>query len=361
MSEHQSPHLSTTREPRAQGPGLGEERLRAAYLDLLKLSLCDLACAGTRSAVWNAIDPVHSTELPKDELTRRVVGQDWPLRGLTMVGLERLDDLQTVVERVLRDDVPGDVIEAGSWRGGAAILMRATLDAHGAEDRTVWVCDSFAGFPEPDREAFPAEDPKLDPLTDIDFLAVSEDEVRANFARFGLERGVELVPGFFEDTLPHLEGGPLAVVRLDADTYGATWLALESLYPRLSTGGYLVVDDYRWIEACRRAVNDFREQRGITEPIEQIDWNSIRWRRESEPEAADRREPPARREALPERGARPRREEEELPTLRELEIRRELEALGTRLSAADAELARLQGSPLAGPIAWARRRLGRLR
>lgn len=359
MPEHQSPHLTTTREPRAQGPGPGADRLRAAYLDLLKLTLCDLASAGTSSAVWNAIDPVHSTELPKDELARRVVGQDWPLRGLTMVGLERLDDLQAVIEQVLRDDVPGDVIEAGSWRGGAAILMRATLDAHGAEDRTVWVCDSFAGFPEPDRDAFPTEDPKLDPLTDIDFLSVSEDEVRANFARFGLERGVELVPGFFEDTLPYLEGGPLAVVRLDGDTYGATWLALESLYPRLAVGGYLVVDDYRWIEACRRAVNDFREQRGITEPIEQIDWNSIRWRRESEPEAGDHPEPPALSEARTERRAPPRREAGELPTRRELDLRRELEALGGRLSAAEVELARLQGSPLAGPIAWARRRLGR--
>ena len=176
MSADQSPHLSATRDPIARGPEPGEA-LRVAYLDLLKLCLCDLAGTGTTSVIWNAVDPVHSRELTGEDLMKRVVGQDWPLHGLTMVGLDRLDDLQSLVEDVIANDVPGDLIEAGSWRGGAAILMRATLDAYGEGDRTVWVCDSFAGFPTPDREAFPTEDPKLDPLGDIDFLSVPEEEV----------------------------------------------------------------------------------------------------------------------------------------------------------------------------------------
>ena len=108
-----------------------------------------------------------------------------------MVGLQRLDDLQACVESVVRDGVEGDLIEAGTWRGGASILMRATLDAlgdraHGVGRRLV------PGLPGRRRAR----------LAPIDYLAVPVDEVRASFARFGLEHGVRFVPGFFEDTLP---------------------------------------------------------------------------------------------------------------------------------------------------------------
>ena len=107
---------------------------------------------------------------------------DWPLQGLTMVGLGRLDDLQACVESVIADGVEGDLIEAGAWRGGASILMRATLDAAG-DERTVWVADSFAGFPEADAP----DDGSLD-LRDFDFLAAPLEDVRASFARLGYER-----------------------------------------------------------------------------------------------------------------------------------------------------------------------------
>ena len=136
------------------------------------------------------------------------------------------------------------------------------------------------GPPAPDPE-FP-EDSGLD-LSQIDYLAVPPAEVRSHFERFGCEHGIELVEGLFDETLPSLRERRWAVVRLDGDTYEATWVGLESLYPGLSAGGYLIVDDYVLIEECRRAVDEFRSQHGITEPIEKVDWNGIRWRRESEP------------------------------------------------------------------------------
>ena len=114
-----------------------------------------------------------------------------------MAGLRRLDDLQACVEAIVRDGVEGDLIEAGTWRGGASILMRATLDALGADDRTVWVADSFQGFPAAD-----AGDARADRLPRRPI-----EEVRANFARLGYEQGVRFVAGFFEDTLPGLAGG----------------------------------------------------------------------------------------------------------------------------------------------------------
>ena len=277
----------TSRDLRASEPGPEKDSLRTAYLDLLKLSLVDLAGARTLS-VSRAGDgrapgsQVFSRELTGEELALRIRGADWPFSGLSMIGLPRLDDLQRCVESVVADDISGDLIEAGAWRGGASILMRATLDSLGEVGRSVCVADSFQGLPTPDADTFP-EDRDLD-LSQVDFLAVPLEEVKEYFARLGCERGVEFVPGFFADTLPTLGDRRWSVVRLDGDTYESTWLALESLYPGLSSGGYLIVDDYQLIDECRDAVDGFRREYGITEPIEKIDWNAIRWRRTSTPD-----------------------------------------------------------------------------
>ena len=321
----------------APRPRPGEENLRAAYLELLKLCLCDLAGARTlsvqRTGNTRRFDsPVFSRELGPEELALRAMGGDWPFSGLTMVGLSRLDDLQACVESVVADRVEGDVIEAGAWRGGASILARATLDSLGADERTVWVADSFAGLPAPDPE-FP-EDKELD-LSQIDYLAVPPAEVRSHFARFGCEHGVELVEGLFDETLPTLRDHRWAVVRLDGDTYEATWVGLESLYPGLSSGGYLIVDDYVLLEECRRAVDEYRSRHGITEPIERVDWNGIRWRRESEPAPTAAGEGPVRRTGR-EQGSTPPakpRARPAIPTRRELELERELADLRERLGA----------------------------
>ena len=96
--------------------------LRRAYLELLKLSLCDLAGTATTS-VWTHTDgSLLCRELHGDERRIRAVGADWPLHGVTMVGLPRLDDLQACVEAIVADDVEGDLVECGTWRGGASIL-----------------------------------------------------------------------------------------------------------------------------------------------------------------------------------------------------------------------------------------------
>ena len=327
----------------AAKPGRDAPALRAAYLDLLKLALCDLAGAHTltvsRSGDGSATDPpLFTRELGKDELMLRATGGDWPFSGLTMVGLMRLDDLQRCVENIVEDDVPGDLIEAGAWRGGASILMRATLDAMGA-GRTVWVADSFEGLPRPD-ESFP-EDRALD-LSWLDYLAVSRDQVQRNFERFGLSDGVQFVEGFFEDTLPNLTGRTWSLLRLDGDTYESTWVALESLYPGLSPGGHVVVDDYLLIPECRRAVDEYRRQHGIEEPIERIDLVGVRWRREGDaPIAPTERE--GRREPAESQGARSVSRENgpaPIPTLRELQLERELEQARERLVAAERSLPR---------------------
>src|SRR5215216_5241895 len=209
-----------TREIRAAGARPEGEALRTAYLDLLKLALCDLVGAATRTVTWTADRRIFSRQLTGDQIKWRAGGRDWPLNALTMVGLRRLDDLQGCVESVVADGVDGDLIEAGAWRGGASILMRATLDTLGAHDRTVWVADSFQGFPAPEADGDEADRSLETEMNSAsDYLAAPLETVRGYFDRFGCADGVRFVPGFFEDTMQELRGRQWSVVRLDGDTY----------------------------------------------------------------------------------------------------------------------------------------------
>ena len=350
--------LKAARVPHARGPRPDTGQLRLAYLDLLKLCLCDLAGTRTSSVTRTLAGDVMSRELGGDQLRFRTAGMDWPLHGLTMVGLARLDDLQLCVESVVQDGVEGDLIEAGTWRGGASILMRATLDSLGEHGRILWVADSFQGFPHVDRGDSEGYDLGVD-LAAVDFLAVPLEEVKASFARFGLEHGVNFVPGFFEETLPTLGDRRWSIVRLDGDTYEATRFSLEALYPRLSAGGYLIVDDYQQIDPCREAVDDFRRELQIAEPLERVDWSGVRWRRESEPSQqpdGDRREVRHSAAGIHRPRAVQRKPPSRVPAIEEVELRHQLVGVRERLAAAEAEIERLTGSPLRGPRAWLRRR-----
>ncbi len=196
-----------------------------------------------------------------------------------MVGLERLNNVQACLERVITDNVPGDFIETGVWRGGASIFARAVLLALGSR-RSVYVADSFCGFPPP-REG---DDGDPHHTINYPYLSVSLTDVQSAFERYGLLDGqVKFVQGYFHETLPSLSG-LWSVIRADADSYSSTMTILNSLYPALSIGGYVILDDYVPGDVapngCRRAVDDFRAARGITEPLQQIDWAGMFWRRE---------------------------------------------------------------------------------
>lgn len=205
-------------------------------------------------------------------------GRDWPQLADTMIGLKRLDNLQYCIESVIRDGVPGDLIETGVWRGGATILMRAALKAYCVTDRKVWVADSFKGLPPPDIESYPQD--TGDTHHTHDLLRVSVEQVKANFAKYGLLDGqVGFLEGWFKDTLPDAPIEQLAVMRLDGDMYSSTMDALKSLYPKLSVGGYVIIDDYGYWEPCRQAVHDYRAANGIIDPIHAVDWTGVFWRR----------------------------------------------------------------------------------
>ena len=234
------------RSPRASVAGIPccamSDRATALYLDLLEQVLTRSLC---RDDYLRDIRPRGWKRWVVREITRRgyrvvqptrptdwLEGRQWPRTAETMVGLKRLRNIRECVEQVLEDQIPGDLIETGVWRGGSCIYMRAILAAHEISDRTVWVADSFEGLPPP---TLP-QDEGLN-LNEYPELAVGVDEVRANFERYGLlDDQVRFLIGWFADTLP----GPvrqLAVLRLDGDLYESTWDAMTALEPLVSRAG----------------------------------------------------------------------------------------------------------------------------
>lgn len=210
-------------------------------------------------------------------------GQSYDPRNLseqvhTMIGRRRLDHLHHCLDTILADDIPGDLIETGVWRGGATIFMRAHLAAHDITDRTVWVADSFDGLPPPAIQEDIGYDlsKRQQPI-----LAISEDRVRDLFRRYDLlDDAVRFLPGWFKDTLHKAPIGPLALLRLDGDLYESTMDALEALYDKVVPGGFIIIDDYGALPPCRKAVEDFRSERKITQPLERIDWTGMYWRKD---------------------------------------------------------------------------------
>jgi len=251
--------------------------LRARYLDLVERALLNTIHgeprleAGLRIAAMRLRHPWQ---------TRAWSHRDfWPVKAHTMLSSARIAHLRKLTEATLAEGIPGDYIETGVWRGGACILMRAVLAAYGVSDRRVYVADSFEGLPRPDADRYPAD--RGDKLFSFGELAVSEAQVRRNFEAYGLlDEQVVFLKGFFKDTLPSLTGHSFALIRLDGDMYESTFEALTSLYDGVSPGGYVVIDDYGIMGACRRAVHDFLDTRGLAPSIADIDGQGVWWRKE---------------------------------------------------------------------------------
>ncbi len=249
------------------GRQIGSDETRRLYLDLLESALTGTLTRDGNAAPWGG------EEFDPD---RRLYGRDWPKSAMTMIGTARMRNLRRLVETTLAEGVAGDLLEAGVWRGGACIYMRAILAAHAVKNRTVWVANSFAGLPKPDETLYPAD--KGDTHHTFDQLSVSLDEVKDNFKRFGLlDEQVAFLPGWFKDTLPQAPIEQLSVLRLDGDMYGSTMDALQALYHRVARGGFIIIDDYI-LPACRQAVDDFREHHRISEPLHDVDGAAVYWR-----------------------------------------------------------------------------------
>lgn len=197
----------------------------------------------------------------------------------TMIGMPALDNLERCAEIVFSENIDGDFMEAGVCQGGAAIFMRALQVVYGAKNRRVWAADSFQGLPPPESEP--------DILSGLDlsekkapYVAFSLEGVRDNFLRYNLlDEGVHFITGWFAETLPSAPIEKLAILRVDADLYSSTCDVLHNLYPKVTPGGFFIVDDYGYFNVCRQAVDEYRAQHGIDEPIHFVNESCIYWRK----------------------------------------------------------------------------------
>lgn len=262
-------------------------RTQKIYLDLLKRAVTgylyidddhfaqNFAKSQGHESQNSRSTSIDGADTKKRRALRRQ-GKDWPGVGVTMCGFKRLNNLASCISSVHDEKVPGDIIEAGVWRGGASIFARGVLKLLGVTDRKIWVADSFEGLPRPESEKYP-EDAGSE-FYKVDYLKVSLEEVKRNFELFGmLDEQVEFIPGYFEDTLKDAPIQKIAVARLDGDMYSSTISSLDALYHKISPGGYLIIDDYS-LDECKAAVSDFRAEHGIQSEIREIDWTGIYWR-----------------------------------------------------------------------------------
>lgn len=215
------------------------------------------------------------------QLAAALTQMQCPAQRLTMSSDVILDNVLMLARDVMARRVPGDFIEAGAWRGGVAVLMRAAIAAYGANDvpqRTVWVADSFAGWPQPDPDS-DLDDAVLHYLVKaIDGLRVDRPTLERGFARANLlDDQVRILEGWFADTLPAAPIGRLALARLDGDLHESTMTALLALYPRLSAGGFVIIDGYGSPTGCARAVDEYRATRGIAAPLQRVDQQAVYW------------------------------------------------------------------------------------
>lgn len=235
---------------------------RDAYIDLIKRTITNYVYLGGEAAPESFRSVTHYD----------VPSAQWRIEPLarpaTLLTRNQLDLVERCVVSVEKRGVPGDFIEAGVWRGGVIILLRALLKAYGIAGRRVFAADSFAGIP---KNARAVGDP-VDEWRDR-WIASLED-VRENIKRFGLlDDRIEFVPGFFADTLKGLANQKFALMRLDSDSYDSVEESLVYLYPLLSTGGIVIIDDWHLV-GCKQAVLNYRARHRIAAELKTFDGNA---------------------------------------------------------------------------------------
>jgi O-methyltransferase len=186
----------------------------------------------------------------------------------TMTGVPRLHALVDAVRYCVRRRIPGALAECGVWRGGSVLAMILTLQDMGIDDRDIYLYDTFEGMTEPTEHDVSAFDRPAVELWEethgrpwpgfFDPETFNEESVRENLRPAGYpDARLHFVSGPVEETLPSRAPERLALLRLDTDWYESTRHELEHLYPRISQGGVLIVDDYGHWEGCRRAVDEY--------------------------------------------------------------------------------------------------------
>lgn len=200
----------------------------------------------------------------------------------TMTGAERVVAAVRAVEYVVANGIAGDVVECGVWRGGSTMAMAYALLRRGDVDRTLFLFDTFAGMPVPgardvQHDGAPAAALLASAPRDAHVWGVAAiDDVRRNIASTGYPRErIRFVAGPVEETIPATLPQSVAVLRLDTDWYESTRHELVHLYPRLSDGGILIVDDYGHWRGSKVATDEYFGAGAFRPFLHRIDYTGV--------------------------------------------------------------------------------------
>lgn len=220
--------------------------------------------------------PVTNNLAAFDDDVRAVFAAVQPF---TMTSIERIDALVGAVRHVVGHDVPGDIVECGVWRGGSMMAVARVLQSLGAR-RQIYLFDTFEGMPPPsvhDRDLHGRSAGDLlassDRRTSDVWACSSLDEVRTNMGKTGYDPAlVAFVAGRVEETIPRSAPDRIALLRLDTDWYESTRHEMQHLFPRLSRGGVLIIDDYGHWQGARRAVDEYLAAHRVKLLLNRIDY-----------------------------------------------------------------------------------------
>jgi glycosyltransferase involved in cell wall biosynthesis/predicted O-methyltransferase YrrM len=211
------------------------------------------------------------------------------VKPFTLLSQERVFSLYNLTKQICLDDIPGDVVECGTYRGGAAALMATVMQRYSLRPRKLYACDTFTGRPDPtdaDRhDGIPANDTGFGAGT----LPAPVSEYLAQICQIlAVSDIVVPVPGLFAKTLPalHTESGAIALLHADGDWYESTLDIFNHLYDRVVAEGFIQIDDYGHWEGCRQAVHEFERQHNGAFPLRRIDYTGV-WFRKTDPADAN--------------------------------------------------------------------------
>lgn len=186
-----------------------------------------------------------------------------------------IDQIKILLENVIRNNIPGCIVETGIWKGGMAMWIKAILMYHN-NNRNIYLYDIFGKFPPPSN----SKDNYIHSITDILFEhAPTVTDVQNNFHKFGLlDSDIKFVIGDIINTVPQNQLDQIALLHCDSDYYESTKVVLENFYWKISKGGYIIIDDYNnEFLACKQAVDEFRTKYNICTPIIKISGASVYW------------------------------------------------------------------------------------
>ncbi len=185
--------------------------------------------------------------------------------------LTKLDTVQSLIDSVkyiVKNNIEGDFIECGVWKGGSIMTMIKTLQELNVNDREVFLYDTFTGMSKPTSEDV-ANDGRIasDVYTGIEYDNPDInplDEVQRNISSLNYdEHKIHYVKGKVEDTLPNNDHKKIALLRLDTDWYESTKCEFELLFPKLVKGGIVIIDDYDAWDGSKKATKEYLKKNNI--------------------------------------------------------------------------------------------------